>query len=71
MKTKYLNYLSYNNAKLVQDYIDTLSNGSDTNAYFSCGCLVITLNDNDWIQAENYIKSLGVKYSLTDEHLYH
>jgi hypothetical protein len=68
MKTKFLNGLTYTNARKVQEFVDNNTSGT---ASISTGCLRIELNDEDWIKTEKFIMSLGVEYSLTDEHQYY
>lgn len=68
MKTKFLNGLTYTNARKVQEFVDNNTSGT---AGMSLSSLRMELNDDDLIKTENFIMSLGVEYSLTDEHQYH
>lgn len=66
MKTRYIRLLSYDNACNVIDFISS-NDGADYGS-ITIGGVTMQVSDNNWEVVENYIKSLNVRYEISDKH---
>lgn len=63
---KYLRLMSYENCCKVIEFVN--SNSKEDYAHITVGGVSMEVLEKNWYKVEEFIKLLGVRYQITDEH---